>query len=174
MDKPAPLPGPQTEAALRSLKDIVTPPPVSWFPQTWGWMALAVLLAAILLALLVRWVMRHRANRYRREALLELQALEHDIRDPATSRQAVQALAALLKRTALAARPRAAVAPLSGAAWTEFLRKQEDEGVAEGLATMLDDVEYQGDGSMKTLTSNLAGDIIASARQWIERHHVSA
>src|SRR5260221_8720813 len=109
MDKPVPLPDPQTEAALRSLKDIATPPPVSWFPQTWGWMALAVLLAAVVLALLVRQVRRYRANRYRREALLELKALEHEIRDPTTRREAVQALAALLKRTALGAWPRADV-----------------------------------------------------------------
>jgi hypothetical protein len=174
VDKPAPLPGPQTEAALRSLKDIVTPQPVSWFPQTWGWIAVAVVLVALVLALLVRQVMRYRANRYRREALLELQALEREIRDPATRRHAVQALAALLKRTALAAWPRADVAPLSGVAWIEFLRKQEDDGVAEALATMLDDLEYHGDGSMKTMPSNIAGDIVASARQWIERHHVSA
>jgi hypothetical protein len=174
MDKPASLPDPQTEAALRSLKDIATPPPVSWFPQTWGWMALAVLLAAVVLALLVRQVRRYRANRYRREAVLELRALEHEIRDPATRRQAVQALAALLKRTALAAWPRADVAPLSGPAWIAFLRKQEDDGVAKALATMLDDLEYQGDGSMNTVPSSIAGDVIASARQWIERHHVSA
>ena len=137
-------------------------------------MALAVLVAAVVLALLVRQVMRYRANRYRREALIELQALERDLRDPATRRHAVQALAALLKRTALAAWPRADVAPLSGAAWIAFLRKQEDDGVAEGLATLLDDLEYQGDGSMKTVPSNIAGDIVASVRQWIERHHVSA
>jgi len=174
MDEPARLPDPLTETALRALKDIAMPQPVSWIPQTWGWMALAVILASLILALSVRWLKQYRANRYRREALLELQALEREILDPATRRQAIQTLAVLLKRTALAAWPRADVASLSGAAWIQFLRSQEDDGVSEELATMLDDFEYHGDGSRRTIPSNMAGDVFASVRQWIERHHVSA
>ncbi|KEA09353.1 DUF4381 domain-containing protein [Rhizobium rhizogenes] len=174
MDKPALPPDPLIETALRSLKDIAPQQPVSWFPQTWGWLALVVVLVALITVLLVRQVKHYRANRYRREALLELQALEREILDPAKRQQAMRALAALLKRTALAAWPRDDVASLSGAAWIHFLRSQEDDGVADALATLLNDFEYHGDGSMKTMPFNIAGDVVASARQWIERHHVSA
>jgi hypothetical protein len=174
MDKPASLPDPQTEAALRSLKDIVIPAPVSWFPQSWGWIALAVILAAVLLAMLVRRVLRYRADRYRRDALLELRALEPGFRDPATRAHAVQALAELLKRTALAAWPRPDIASLSGAAWIAFLKKQDDNGVGEALATMLADLEYQDAAGLRSVPADFAADVVAGARQWIERHHVSA
>ncbi|PZM11223.1 DUF4381 domain-containing protein [Rhizobium tubonense] len=161
------------ETAIRSLRDIVPPPPISWFPQTWGWLVVALMLAAAALFLFLRWFRDYRANRYRREALAELEALEGEIRDLATRRHALQSLAVLLKRVALAAWPRADVASLSGGAWVQFLHSREDGGVGEALATILDDLEYHGDADTNILPQNLAGDVVVAARKWIEGHHVS-
>ncbi|WP_226621272.1 DUF4381 domain-containing protein [Alloyangia pacifica] len=107
--------GAETESLvglINQLIDPVPPAPVSLMPQTWGWVALALLLAGLLLWGLWRWHRRHLANAYRRAALAELD------RAGTTAE-----LAAILRRAALAAFPRAEVASLTGADWTAFLSR---------------------------------------------------
>jgi hypothetical protein len=96
-------------AALSNMRDIALPPPVAWWPPQPGWwLVLAGVL--VLLGFGMAWVIRrYRANAYRRAALRAL------------SQTAPEALGALLKRTALAAAPRTAVAGLTGDQWAEFL-----------------------------------------------------
>ncbi|MCT4373510.1 DUF4381 domain-containing protein, partial [Yangia mangrovi] len=97
---------------INQLIEPVPPEPVSLVPQTWGWVALAVLLAVLALWGLWRGHRRHVANAYRRAALAEL------------GRAGTTAeLAAILRRAALAAFPRAEVASLTGADWTAFLSR---------------------------------------------------
>lgn len=123
---PVPVPGPPGPGAearaatpdvetlvdlLAELRQPEPPPPVPMTPQTPGWAvlgALVVLAAALALRSALR---RHRANAWRREALAALAAAGDD---PA-------AVAPILRRAALAIRPREEVAGLSGAAWLAFL-----------------------------------------------------
>lgn len=100
---------------LSELLDLLEPVPVpdrvSMMPQTvaWLWLGLAVLAG---LTVLAWWIWRHwRAGAYRRAALADLALAGQD---PAK-------LAAILRRTALAAYPRAQVAGLHGARWLTFL-----------------------------------------------------
>lgn len=88
------------------------PEPVSLIPQTWGWaaLALAVLVAAIWL--IHRAAARRRANAYRRAARTALEAA-----------QTASDVATILRRTALAAYPRAQVAGVIGADWIAFLSR---------------------------------------------------
>ncbi|KRB55088.1 hypothetical protein ASE04_05055 [Rhizobium sp. Root708] len=163
-------PDPITEAALRSLKDIAVPPPVSWMPQTWGWLALAlILLAAILLWALVLY-RRWRRNAYRREALRLLDEIAGDFRNQQTCDDASARLGELLKRTALAAWPRNTIAALSGDDWIGFLSANQGSEIGSSLKGYLDDLEYRGDAT----PSADATDLLRDARRWIERHHVSA
>lgn len=155
-------PDPLTALALEKLNDIVRPQPVSWLPQTWGWFALALLLLA-----LIAWALwqRHRhcvANRYRREALAEIDRL-------AGTPGAVPGIAEVLKRVALNAWPRAETAALSGAAWLAFLKRHGFSG--EAAARILDDREYQAGSE---LAEAEAQDFANEARRWIERLNVSA
>lgn len=172
METETPTPNPIAEAALRSLRDIVEPAPVSWMPQTWGWLALALLLMLAAALFGLRVYRRYRANAYRRAAFAALIGIEEEIRNPLTRVHAIQSLAALLKRTALAAWPRAEVATLSGAAWVNFL-KAHDTTLAGGLAQTLDDLEYR-EADAAGLPSNVSEDLVIAARAWIKRHHVSA
>jgi len=87
------------------------PDPVSLAPQTAGWWVLGAIAVLALAYGLWRLWLHGRANAYRRAALRELAEAEED---PAR-------VATILRRAALAAYPRRAVAGLSGADWVAFL-----------------------------------------------------
>ncbi|NEK18573.1 DUF4381 domain-containing protein [Rhizobium leguminosarum] len=172
--EPAAKLDPMTETALRSLHDIVVPAPVSWWPQTWGWALVAALLALAALLVFLRWIKRYRANAYRREALALLERISGKLRHPATRADAIQDLAEVLKRTALAAWPRDEVASLSGDGWVRFLDAHDEDGTGDTLERLLDDFEYHGTEIVADLPSSVCGDLVIAARKWIEQHHVSA
>ena len=96
-------------ARLQNLHDIVVPQPVSFWPPAPAWYVVLGLVLMGILWLVGRSILRYRRNAYRRAALAELQTL------PADGPSAAPRIAALLKRTALAAFPREQVAGLTGA-----------------------------------------------------------
>jgi len=158
-----------SDAALKSLADIALPPPISYMPQTWGWAALAILLLLAAAALLWISLRRRQANRYRREALAELDALVG--RGAGEAGDFQQKLAEILKRTALAAWPREAVASLSGAGWAQFLAGHgPSKDASEPLAALVNDREY----AARPMRPDEQAALVAAVRLWIERHHVSA
>lgn len=166
---------PLTRLALEKLADIAVPPPVSWMPQTWGWALLALVAAALLLLAVWRWHRRRVANRYRREALAELTRIEQKLGDASARAEALEAMPELLKRVALAAWPRDAVASLSGGSWLAFLRKHGgDKSFPEPAAQLLDDLEYRSRQTRTAVSEDDARMFAASARRWIEGHSVSA
>jgi hypothetical protein len=142
---------------LDKLHDFYQPQPPSWAPQTIGWyvvFALVLLLAA--------WGAWHvfaswRLNRYRREALREIEAVD------------VSAIPALLKRTALAAWPREEVASLSGEAWLQFLAKHgNDSSFVDGVGRSLLELDYR----RTQLEPAKEAAVRESASKWIRRHRV--
>ncbi|TBZ59748.1 DUF4381 domain-containing protein [Rhizobium leguminosarum] len=172
--EPTAKPDPITEAALRSLHDIATLEPVSWMPQTWGWGVLAGALLVMLALTGIRWILRYRADAYRREALALLTVIDEQLRNSATRCDGIRDLCEVLKRTALAAWPRTEVASLSANAWTRFLEEHDLDGAGHALERLLDDFEYHGAEVVADLPSNVCSDLVAAARNWIERHHVPA
>ena len=147
-------------ASLDRLHDIVTPPPVSWWPPAPGWHVGAALLLSILLLLLIRFVSRYRASAYRRAALRELAVLEeaNDWRE----------LPVLLKRVALTAYPRAEVASLDGGAWLQFLdRTARMTEFSQPAGKQLVQLAYVGatDGSVSETK-----ELLAIAARWIANH----
>jgi len=168
-----PGPDPLTRLALEKLNDIVVPQPVAWLPQTWGWLALALLLLALIAWGLLRRHRRHVANRYRREALADLGSIEATLGAAETRAQAIAGIAEILKRVALKAWPRPATASLSGKAWLAFLAQHDGGSLAtEPASRFLDDLEYHADAAH--MEENDARHFAEAARRWIERHHVSA
>jgi len=146
---------------LELLHEIVPPEPVSLLPQTPGWwIALAWLVAVC--ALVVAAIARQRkANRYRREAIVELQRIEARAGVP----EAPAELAALLKRTALAAYPRRQVASLCGEAWATFLVDSTDgDPVVAEAADSLAHAAYREGVKLS--------ELIPASRRWIRRHRV--
>jgi uncharacterized protein DUF4381 len=159
------------QLALEGLVDITPPPPVSWLPQTWRWVALGILLAVALIASGWRRHQRALANRYRIEALRELSALEPLMQHPQTRDAALLRVAALIKRTALAAYPRGQVAPLSGPSWVQYTRDRGLE-VEPVVTTLLDDLEYQSTASRAAISGDVATGLLRATRTWIKGHRV--
>jgi len=162
---------------IKELADVSVPAAPSWLPQTQGWAVFGVVL--LLAAFWAGWraLRRYRANRYRREALVELSALESSV--DAGNEQRVRALASatvLLKRTALAAWPREQVAALSGEGWGRFLGANAGSApdAARTLATLVNDIEYRGAEALAAVSANDARAFLGACRLWIAGHRVPA
>jgi hypothetical protein len=104
--------------------------------------------------LIVRLALRYRANAYRREAARALD-------NPA----AAQAIAAVLKRAALVAYPRAEVARLTGAEWSGFLNRTG--GFPRGASAALHRASLD---PSRSLDAAEAPAVLAAARSWVRRH----
>jgi Ca-activated chloride channel family protein len=157
MDKVAPANDP-----LAGLIDIALPPAVSLWPETWA-SRITLVVLVIALALLAWWsIRRWLANRYRREALADLDSIER-------SAAGLDALSLLVRRTALSVFPRDTVAPLSGAAWLAFLdRSYGGSEFSQGPGRILALAPYDGRAPPAADIDALA----ALVRQWIRGHHV--
>lgn len=160
---PGALAADKDPASLDRLADIVTLPPVSWWPLAFAWVieigSVLVLLSAIAYT---AWL-RRRKNVYRVTALAELERVGQH---PA----AVLHIAEILKRTALATAPRQNVAALSGERWVQWLN-QTGNGVifSERSQQILSEYLYGAgqpdDEEIKVLAS--------TARHWIEKHQTN-
>lgn len=171
----APSLTPTASAALAQLKDIQVPPVVPFTPQTPAWAVLAAVLGLLALWLAWRGLQRHRANRYRRDALAELSVIEKQLNADGVQRgHALAALAALLKRTALAAWPREEVAALSGEAWGRFLQTHAGGAKSAGptLGSLVNDIEYRGGAALAGVSSADAQALLSAGRHWITQHRV--
>jgi hypothetical protein len=158
-------------AALERLHESVLPPPVSWVPQAPGWyvvLGLALFAAGL-------WtfatLQRHKRQRYRRSALDELAVIERSLLLPGGRAEALTAVAVLLKRTALAAFPRAEVASLAGDAWLSFLdRTMGAQGFTEGDGRLLAELAYAPGARLSQLPDDSVAGLLRLARRWISSH----
>ena len=150
------------------LHDIVLPEPVSLMPQTPAWWVVLGLVAVLLGWWIYAAVRRHRANRYRRLAVARLADIERPLPDSA----ALGKLPVLVKRTALAFRPRGEVAALSGEPWLRFLdASYGGEGFTRGPGRLLPTLAYARPGEVSDEDSR---QLIQLIRRWIRRHRVAS
>ena len=150
---------------IELMHDLARPEAVSWLPQTVGWWVIGAWLL-VLAFLGVGYAYLHwRRNRYRREAITLLQAIETGAVAGTSLATAGEKIAVLLKRTALVAYSRAEVASLHGSAWADFLCVSCNyDPVVERAAVDLAGAAYRRD-------ANSNGDaLFAAARRWIEVH----
>jgi hypothetical protein len=153
---------------VAGLIDIPLPPPVSLWPQTWmSRIAIVVLVAAAIAALL--WFIHHRrVNRYRREALSELDRIERTFAGHAPQELTAE-LSVLVRRTALAVFPREQIVPLSGPAWLAFLDNTcSKPEFSQGIGRFLVSTPYDGIAP----TDRQLSSLLDLTRRWIRVHHV--
>lgn len=160
---------------LQGLQELPLPAPVSYVPQTIGWLFVAiVLLAVVLLALWMGW-RRYERQRYRRNALQELAGIEANLAsgqvDPLQRAAMLAAIPRLLKRTSLEVAPREQVAALTGDAWLAFLQRTRGHFDAR-TGPLLTLASYAPPEQVARLSQDDAAALIRHARDWIEHHHV--
>jgi len=147
-------------AALDRLHDLVQPPQPSWMPHTIGWYVLFGLFALATLREVNKWLREWRENRYRRAALKQL---------PHTP---IENLSALLKRTALAAWPREAVASLTGEPWLHFLNRTAEQPLFETKpGSEVEELAVRGRSQLNPQDEE---EVRHRAKEWIRRHRVRA
>lgn len=159
--------------SLQHLHDIVLPAPVPWWPPAPGWYALAIIMVAVLVGLAIRWAYHHRSNRYRREALAELEVVYRTVQSPGNRAAALENMAVLIKRVALISFGRSKVASLSGDPWRRFLA---DVGRTEALTPeirRLMDKVLSGRVDDAALTDEAVRQLFEAARSWIHGHRLS-
>jgi Domain of unknown function (DUF4381) len=146
-----------TTPDLSHLHDFYQPPPPSWTPQTIGWYVLFALLVLFAIWMIARALSHWLANRYRREALVQLQTAS------------VNQLSALLKRTAMVTRPRAQVASLSGKPWLAFLSKSSANiSFQSAPGSRIEDVAL----TQEPVTPEDEQRLRQLASDWVRSHHV--
>jgi hypothetical protein len=140
--------------SLDNLHDLVIPSAVSFWPPAPGWYVLATMLLLAIIWLEWKTWKHWQANAYRREALRQLQSSEH-----------VDAIAEVLRRTALAVAPRWLIAAKSGHDWPEWLAAHYSEPMPEAVRSQLSIGVY----APPTLDHDL--DLLRSyAARWIAGH----
>jgi Domain of unknown function (DUF4381) len=108
---------------LAALHPLRSPELIGWWPLAPGWWVLLTLAVLALLALGIFIYRRYKANAYRRQALLQLQALHSQWQADADASRYLAALNALLKSVALRAFPEGDCASRSGQSWVDFLNQ---------------------------------------------------
>jgi hypothetical protein len=146
---------------LELMHELVMPAPVSRLPEGPGWWVLSSWLALVAAILVKAMIDRRRRNRYRREAIAQLDRIEAAAgENPAA---AAAQVAVLLKQAALAAYPRADVAALYGKDWAHFLNESaSNDPIIEKASMQLATAAFHPDADGRNL--------IVPARRWIRVH----
>jgi uncharacterized protein DUF4381 len=151
---------------VAGLIDIPLPQSVSLWPQTWTSRIAIVVLLAALVAAIWAFVHHYRANRYRRDALSEL---ERTLGAHPNPTELAAQLAVLVRRTALAVFPREKVASLAGPRWLAFLDATYDRPeFSQGVGRLLVNAPYAPASPDDSELRSLAELV----RRWIKVHHV--
>lgn len=150
--------------SLQDLNDIVVPEAVAWWPPAPGWYTVIAVSVLVLLWLGFHALKSWRGNTYRRQALRELAAIRK------RGGTAAGGIPLLLKRAALSAWPRAAIAGLYGADWYAFLDRTAPGGLfSEGAGEMLDRLSYAASGGW-TPTGEEFSRLCNAAEHWLRQH----
>ncbi len=154
---------------VHGIDEIMLPEVIPWWPSAPGWKLLGLILLAWLTLRLVRLARRWWRNRYRREALWQIQQLQQ--RADSNTLEVVASLPYYIKVTALQAYPRAEVASLSGENWLSFLDAHYcGPSFVEGTGRKLLAVSYLPREQWQ-LDDNESGRLVQMVRQWIAKHH---
>ncbi|KLU02086.1 hypothetical protein RISK_005912 [Rhodopirellula islandica] len=149
-------------ASLDRLNDIIVPAPVSWWPLAPGWYVLFAVLLAVGVWLAWKNWRTWKANAYRREAIHELE-----------SANTAAAISELLRRTALAIKPRSELATMTGNRWPEWLSQQfptePSPSLSPTVREQLATAAYRDHASEESLD-----ELRAFAAAWIAQHSSNA
>jgi hypothetical protein len=155
---------------IEGLHEILIPEPVSFLPQTIGWLIVAILLLSLAAWIGYRWRRYRQANRYRSLALLRISQIEAELAGPARV-SALASIPRLVKRVALEAYPREEVASLSGNAWLEFLDESYGgKDFTEGSGRLLPVLSYVTPEYLEVIREKEISGLTRLVKVWIKKH----
>lgn len=139
--------------------ELYEPQPVVFTFETLGWKLLVCLVILTLIIACVLWGRKRIRNKYRREALRELQnlPLEHE---------SVLQILVTLKRVAIMVFGRQTVAALNGHDWLQFLDKTGKEVMFQKYEAVILNSVY----THQTPNSDEIKEIFNNATKWIKTH----
>ncbi|USG59802.1 DUF4381 domain-containing protein [Sneathiella marina] len=147
------------------LKEIPLPEPVSFFPDTVGWLTLAALFGLFLCFLFTLFLRRWRKKAPLRQAI-------RDLRDISDQQHNYSQIPLILRQTALQQYDRDEVASLRGRSYTDWLNTKLKNPVfdprdSELLATL----PYTPSEKSLTDIATLNG-LVQKSIVWLKNHHV--
>jgi len=143
---------------LANMADLALPEPISFWPPAAGVWIVGAMTVAMLAVASWRALQRYRADAYLRCAATEIDALSQ------SDGTIDEAVSAIIKRAAIIAYGREAVAALTGAAWANFITRTTPAGVqTAGLTARLECMFSPPEATAMT------GDhaLIAEAKAWL-------
>ena len=143
---------------LANMADLALPEPIPFWPPAAGIWIVGATVTAMLAIAGWRALRRYQADAYLRRAAAEIDALAAD------DTETPEAVSAILKRAAIIAHGREAVAALTGPSWAAFVAQTTPAGVqTTDLTTQLAGLFGPNAAPSSTGTSTLA----AQARAWL-------
>lgn len=157
---------------LKQLQELPTPAMPSLWPQTWGWLALCVLVVVLACTAFALWQRRRQANAYRRVAVAELDAITERWRQKPNDTSPLRDIPALLKRAALTrlGHSTPSVGYLSGREWQHLLERMAQTPFTNNFWEHLAVLAYADDLEIKKINIR---ELITECRDWLETHHDS-
>jgi hypothetical protein len=160
-------------ANIDQLQTLALPPAISYAPQTWGWLALLLLLLAGAAWYAARALYRWQRDRYQRLALAHLAQLQQCLNQSPSELAALRELPRLLKRCALSMPQRPPVASLSGAAWQMFMQTHSRARLPADFSQQLALLAYAPEAQLRQLSAAHIDTLLSNARDWLEHLHVA-
>ncbi len=147
-------------AELMDNAQIIEPDPIRFTFDTPGWYFLGFLILSLLVLVFIRFMIIHKKNAYRRDAIKELDSISQ------TPDNKVADILALLKIVAIQTYGRSKVAELSGGDWFSFLdntgkRRKFSSLQQKVLPSFYNEIEIE---------SEVLNEFISESRKWIKTH----
>jgi hypothetical protein len=140
------------------LKELPLPEPVSWMPQTVGWLVLAIIAVAAAAFIAWRRWQVYQADQYRRDALTRINKMNPE---------SLHDLPELLRFAALFAGPRNEVASLRGTDWINWLNARVDKPLFDQAdSTSLDMLAY----TKTNIAPEQARHLLEASENWLRGH----
>lgn len=150
---------------LSELEPLYEPGAVQFSFQTPGWYILFGLTGIILLFIILKWIQNYNKNKYRREALKNLEAIERRYHTK-NEGSYLNEVFVLLKIVAIQKFGRETVASSFGESWLKFLEEKGKNTPFQKHAAVVSAVLYEsGD-----VGSADAKQIFELTRKWIKTH----
>lgn len=158
--------------SLDNLHPIVLPTMKGFWPLAPGWYLIAAFLVGVSVFVVFRILQKRKANKYRRDALVQLSVLQKMLGNK-EAENALRALPVLIKSTALYAYSRNKIASLYGERWVDFLNETLSEPLfSKEDGVLLAQLSYGTPTDVINVNRQQSIQLFDHVQYWI-LHHIS-